>query len=115
MEARWYHSGHTPRLEEYLDNACVSIAAPVILMHLKFLTSVSSKEEILKGMESAENIVRYTSLILRLADDLGTSSVIIIFLTFFFHSWHFGLKSHSVEYNFSTLSVFSLLKSILTE
>ncbi|KAI3515699.1 hypothetical protein L1887_14602 [Cichorium endivia] len=73
VEARWYHSGHTPTLKEYLDNACVSIAAPVILMHLKFLTSFSSKEEMLQDMESAENIVRYSSLILRLADDLGTS------------------------------------------
>ncbi|CAI9299806.1 unnamed protein product [Lactuca saligna] len=74
VEARWYHSGHTPTLEEYLDNACVSIAAPVILMHLSFLTSITSKEEILQGIKRAENIVRYSSIILRLVDDLGTSS-----------------------------------------
>ncbi|KAL4563583.1 hypothetical protein LXL04_027626 [Taraxacum kok-saghyz] len=74
VEAQWYHSGHTPTLKEYLDNACVSISAPVILMHLKFLTSFSTKEEISQGMKRVENIVRYSSLILRLANDLGTSS-----------------------------------------
>ncbi|KAL7589822.1 hypothetical protein Lser_V15G40792 [Lactuca serriola] len=74
VEARWHHNGHTPTLEEYLDNACVSIAAPVILMHLNFLTSIASKEEILQGIKRAKNIVRYSSLILRLANDLGTSS-----------------------------------------
>ncbi|KAI3515702.1 hypothetical protein L1887_14605 [Cichorium endivia] len=74
VEARWYHSGHTPTLKEYLDNACITIGAPVILTHLKILTSISSKEEMLQGIESAENIVRHSSLILRLADDLETSS-----------------------------------------
>ncbi|KAI3523026.1 hypothetical protein L1887_01081 [Cichorium endivia] len=74
VEARWYHNGYTPTLEEYLDNARVSISGPVILMHVYFLTSVSSTKEILQCMDKAENIVRYSSLILRLADDLGTSS-----------------------------------------
>ncbi|CAI9299799.1 unnamed protein product [Lactuca saligna] len=44
-------------------------------MHLSFLTAISATtEEILQGIEGAENIVRYSSLILRVADDLGTSS-----------------------------------------
>ncbi|KAI3515703.1 hypothetical protein L1887_14606 [Cichorium endivia] len=74
VEARWHHSGHTPTLKEYLDNACVSISTPVVLMHLKFLMSIISKEEVLQDMESAGNIVRHSSLIFRLANDLGTSS-----------------------------------------
>ncbi|KAL4567218.1 hypothetical protein LXL04_022794 [Taraxacum kok-saghyz] len=74
VEARWYHSGHTPTLEEYLENACVSISAPVVLMHLTFMMSFSTKEEIFQGMKRAENIVSCSSLILRLANDLGTSS-----------------------------------------
>lgn len=44
-------------------------------MHVNFLTSVNSSEEILQFMEKADNIVRYSSLILRLVDDLGTSPV----------------------------------------
>ena len=79
LEAQWYHAGHTPTLEEYLDNACVSISIPVILTHVKFLTSNSLTEEILQYKERADNIVRYSSLIFRLADDLGTSSVVLNF------------------------------------
>lgn len=74
VEAKWYQSGHTPTLQEYLDNAYISIGAPVILMHCNFLTSTTSTQEILQCMEITDNIVRYSSLILRLADDLGTSS-----------------------------------------
>nr|AIE41601.1 1,8-cineole synthase [Artemisia annua] len=74
-EAQWYESGYVPTLEEYLENAYVSISAPVILTHVNFLTTITSKEEILQFMETSDNIVRYSSLILRLADDLGTSSL----------------------------------------
>ncbi|CAI9289618.1 unnamed protein product [Lactuca saligna] len=74
VEARWYHNGYTPTLEEYLKNACVSISGPVVLMHVNFLTSVSLTEEILQCLDMFDDIVRYSSLIFRLADDLGTSS-----------------------------------------
>nr|UIO87234.1 terpenoids synthase [Blumea balsamifera] len=74
VEARWYHSRYTPTLKEYLDNAWVSISAPASLMHVNFLTSAGSFDEILHNVERAYNIVLYSSLILRLADDLGTSS-----------------------------------------
>nr|QCI62369.1 terpene synthase [Chrysanthemum indicum var. aromaticum] len=73
VEAQWYHRGHIPTLNEYLNNACVSISGPVALMHVHFLTSVSSIEEIQRCIERTENIVRYVSLIFRLTDDLGTS------------------------------------------
>ena len=75
VEAQWYHRGHIPTLNEYLDNACVSISGPVALMHVHFLTSVSSIKEIHQCIERTENIVRYVSLIFRLTDDLGTSLV----------------------------------------
>ncbi|XP_023739439.1 R-linalool synthase QH1, chloroplastic [Lactuca sativa] len=74
VEAQWYHNGYTPTLEEYLENACVSISGHVVLMHVKFLTSVSLTKEILQCLDMSGNIVRYSSLIFRLADDLGTSS-----------------------------------------
>ncbi|KAJ9554884.1 hypothetical protein OSB04_009498 [Centaurea solstitialis] len=74
VEAQWYQTGYTPTLEEYLKNACVSISTPLTLVHCSFLTSVTSTQEILQCMERTDNIVRYSSLILRLADDLGTSS-----------------------------------------
>ncbi|KAI7743354.1 hypothetical protein M8C21_009257, partial [Ambrosia artemisiifolia] len=74
VEARWYHSGYKPTLQEYLDNAYISIGGPIILMNVNCLTTFSSNEEMLQNMERAENIVRYSSLIFRLANDLGTSS-----------------------------------------
>ncbi|KAI3687963.1 hypothetical protein L1987_81668 [Smallanthus sonchifolius] len=74
VEARWYNSGYTPTLEEYLENASVSISSPLVLMHIKFSTSISSTEEILQWFEESKYIVRHAALIFRLADDLGTSS-----------------------------------------
>lgn len=75
VEANWYQSGHIPTLEEYLENGCISISGPVILMHVHSITSISSTQEIMQCMEISKDIVRYSSLIFRLTDDLGTSSV----------------------------------------
>ncbi|CAH1452191.1 unnamed protein product [Lactuca virosa] len=74
VEAQWYHNGYTPTLEEYLENACVSISGPLVLMHVTFLTSITLTKEILQCIDMSNNIVRYSSIIFRLADDLGTSS-----------------------------------------
>ncbi|XP_022971751.1 terpene synthase 10-like [Cucurbita maxima] len=73
FEAKWYHTDYKPTLEEYLDNAWISIGGPVILVHAYvFVTS-----PMLQDMESLEahiDIIRCSSIILRLADDLGTST-----------------------------------------
>ncbi|MFS7919920.1 putative R-linalool synthase [Helianthus anomalus] len=74
VEARWYNNGHTPTLREYLDNGYTSISGPVILMHANFVTSVHSSNDILQCMPRLEKIIYYSSLIFRMADDLGTSS-----------------------------------------
>uniref|UniRef100_UPI001CB985E0 R-linalool synthase QH5, chloroplastic-like n=1 Tax=Erigeron canadensis TaxID=72917 RepID=UPI001CB985E0 len=76
VEAKWYHNGHMPTLEQYLENASVTIAVPLNLMHINFSLPLEtcSTEEVLQNMEKTENMVRYSALILRLADDLGTSS-----------------------------------------
>ncbi|KAI3801486.1 hypothetical protein L1987_29591 [Smallanthus sonchifolius] len=71
-EAQWYHSGYKPTLEEYLENAYMSISLPLMITHISFFTSVRTTEEILHSMERIENITRYSAIILRLADDLGT-------------------------------------------
>ncbi|XP_076938731.1 R-linalool synthase QH5, chloroplastic-like [Bidens hawaiensis] len=74
VEARWYYSGYKPTLKEYLDNAYISVAGPLVLVHAKFATSVGATQEILQRMEEFDTLDRYSSLILRLADDLGTST-----------------------------------------
>ncbi|KAF2284330.1 hypothetical protein GH714_020546 [Hevea brasiliensis] len=74
LEAKWYHSGYTPSLQEYLDNAWISSAAPVMLVHAYFLVKSPITNDALKCLEEYSNKIRSSSMIVRLADDLGTSS-----------------------------------------
>ncbi|WJX69365.1 hypothetical protein P8452_53622 [Trifolium repens] len=72
IEAKWYHSGYTPTLEEYLENGCVSISAHVILTHAYFLNPQSFKMEDLTHFEENPYMIRFSAMILRLSNDLGT-------------------------------------------
>ncbi|XP_058006376.1 terpene synthase 10 [Hevea brasiliensis] len=74
LEAKWYHSGYTPSLQEYLHNAWISSAAPVMLVHAYFLVKSPITNDALKCLEEYSNKIRCSSMIVRLADDLGTSS-----------------------------------------
>ncbi|KAK1393329.1 myrcene synthase, chloroplastic-like [Heracleum sosnowskyi] len=74
LEAQWYHIGYKPSLREYLDNAWISITGPVILTHSYFLTATSITDEALQCLKTYPYIIRLSATILRLADDLGTSS-----------------------------------------
>ncbi|PWA36752.1 camphene synthase [Artemisia annua] len=74
VEARWYHTKYMPTFKEYLDIAEVSISVPLMLTHISFVMNVCSTEEVIQSMDKIKNLIRYSSLILRLADDLGTSS-----------------------------------------
>nr|WHU05660.1 terpene synthase TPS13 [Freesia corymbosa] len=74
VEAKWYHSGYMPTLEEYLDNGWISISVPVLLT-LAYCTS----EDITYGAlqcynQLYPNLNLHSSVIARLIDDLGTSS-----------------------------------------
>ncbi|GLT50643.1 hypothetical protein SLA2020_241150 [Shorea laevis] len=75
LEAKWYHTGYTPTLQEYLDNAVVCVSAPVILHYAYVLISNQITRE---GLECFEheypNVIRWSAMLLRLADDLGTST-----------------------------------------
>ncbi|KAJ0081966.1 hypothetical protein Patl1_10221 [Pistacia atlantica] len=39
LEAKWYKDGYTPALKEYMDDAWISIGAPVMLIHAYFLST----------------------------------------------------------------------------
>lgn len=73
-EAKWYYAGYTPTLQEYLDNAWLSISGQVILGHAFFLVTNQLTEEAVRCCMEYPDLIRYSSTILRLADDLGTSS-----------------------------------------
>ncbi|RVW71182.1 (-)-alpha-terpineol synthase [Vitis vinifera] len=74
LEAKWHHARYTSTLQEYLSNAWISISAPVILVHAFFFVTNPITEDALECMEQYCNIIRWSSIILRLSDDLGTSS-----------------------------------------
>ncbi|KAI3809393.1 hypothetical protein L1987_25365 [Smallanthus sonchifolius] len=68
LEARWFNSGYTPTLEEYLNNSRTTVAIPVIVSCAYFLDSNVSIEE------NLQNVIQWSAVVLRLADDLGTAS-----------------------------------------
>nr|QCF60505.1 linalool synthase [Salvia dorisiana] len=64
QEAKWYYSGYTPSLEEYLNNSSISIGAPTVIAQV-FLTS---KDKLYKD----NHIIHLSGMLVRLPDDLGT-------------------------------------------
>ncbi|KAI3892507.1 hypothetical protein MKX03_018068 [Papaver bracteatum] len=76
IEATWYYSGYIPTLEEYTNNAWTSVAGPLMSIHT--YCELGDYENITKEAlecmtNNQSNLVRWSSMILRLADDLGTS------------------------------------------
>ncbi|XP_023744907.1 (-)-beta-pinene synthase, chloroplastic [Lactuca sativa] len=74
VEAKWYNNGYIPTLNEFLNNAYVSIGVGVVAMHAYLLTLTSVSHEELQEIGRAENIIRHASVIVRLTNDLATSS-----------------------------------------
>nr|AAM89254.1 3-carene synthase [Salvia stenophylla] len=74
LEAKWYHNGHKPKLEEYLENGWRSIGSTVVLTHAFFGVTHSLTKENIDQFFGYHEIVRLSSMLLRLADDLGTST-----------------------------------------
>nr|GME18590.1 terpene synthase 10-like [Ipomoea batatas] len=74
QEAKWYHSGYTPTYQEYIENAWISIGCPIILVHA-FLHVNNPGEDAaaLNCLTDYHEIIRLSSMILRLANDKGTS------------------------------------------
>ncbi|KAG6390799.1 hypothetical protein SASPL_148544 [Salvia splendens] len=67
-------SGYTPSLEEYLNNAKVSISSPTIISQLHFtLPNSSIDKRVIESLYEYHNILNLSGMILRLADDLGTT------------------------------------------
>uniref|UniRef100_M1A6Y0 Monoterpene synthase 2 n=1 Tax=Solanum tuberosum TaxID=4113 RepID=M1A6Y0_SOLTU len=73
-EARWYYCGYKPSLEEYMDSGLITIAAPMILVHSLFLVTNPITKEVLDSLTNCSDIIRWSATIIRLNDDLGTSS-----------------------------------------
>ncbi|XP_047339822.1 (-)-alpha-terpineol synthase-like [Impatiens glandulifera] len=75
-EARWFHGMYVPSFEEYLNNGWMSVAGHVLAIHGYFLFCCDSHRITEKGLEAIKNnhdIIKWSSMILRLVNDLGTS------------------------------------------
>ena len=77
VEARWYHAGYKPTLEEYLENGKVSIAMPIVMI-LSYICSANPiKKEELEFLEDMPDMLNLSGKLCRIIDDYGTSSVSI--------------------------------------
>ncbi|GMP87017.1 hypothetical protein CsSME_00039568 [Camellia sinensis var. sinensis] len=76
-EVNWAHSGEIPTMEEYMNHAWTSIVAPMMLTHAYLLSTNPSvnpiTQEKLDSLENYHDLIKWPSLIVRLANDLGTS------------------------------------------
>ncbi|KAL7606076.1 hypothetical protein Lser_V15G19528 [Lactuca serriola] len=74
LEAKWTHNKYIPTLQEYMDNAWRSVSGVVILNHGYFLINQEFKKDIVENMEKYNDLLKWSSIIFRLCNDLGTSS-----------------------------------------
>nr|AUG98170.1 terpene synthase [Trachyspermum ammi] len=74
VEARWYHGGHQPTMEERLSNGLVTIGGPIGVLYSYICAEDPIKKEEIEFIEGLPDVVRLACEILRLADDYGTSS-----------------------------------------
>ncbi|KAH9727538.1 TPS27 [Citrus sinensis] len=74
VEAKWYHNKYAPTLEEYLKNAALSISGPLITITAYISATNPIIEKELEYLESNPDLIQWSSRILRLLNDLGTSS-----------------------------------------
>lgn len=72
IEAKWYYSGYTPTVEEYMANGCVSIGAHAVFTHGYFSMPHSIEMEDLVRLGEDSNIIRLTATIARVANDYGS-------------------------------------------
>ncbi|KAF5207272.1 Myrcene synthase protein, partial [Thalictrum thalictroides] len=74
LEATWFHKGYKQTLEEYFDNAIVSVGFPVILVNVYFAMHPKITKEELLFLKSYPDLIHQASMLGRLTDDLGTST-----------------------------------------
>lgn len=74
VEAKWDSEGYTPTFCEYLDNGWKSSGGPVLSLHVLFGLA-QDLSQVNDFLENEQVLVYYSSLIIRLCNDLETSTV----------------------------------------
>nr|WBW04262.1 terpene synthase [Ficus altissima] len=74
VEARWFYSGYTPTVEEYLETASISVGGHAGIVHACILgLDHTITKSSLDCFNHGAKLIQWSSLITRLSDDLGTS------------------------------------------
>nr|XP_043623709.1 (E)-beta-ocimene synthase, chloroplastic-like [Erigeron canadensis] len=74
VEATWTHGNVIPSFEDYLDNAWVSVSGVLILTHGYFLMNQDFKKDTIESLEKCRDLYKWSSMLLRLYNDLAISS-----------------------------------------
>ncbi|KAF5741462.1 terpene synthase [Tripterygium wilfordii] len=74
QEAKWSHGKCIPTFEEYLENGWRSVSGVLILTHTYFLLGQTISKQALECLENCHQLLRSSSMIFRLCNDMGTSS-----------------------------------------
>ncbi|KAJ9176955.1 hypothetical protein P3X46_012213 [Hevea brasiliensis] len=72
VEARWFARGYVPTLEEYLENAWISVGGHEAIVHASTLLGHTLSKDSLGCLKHGFKLIYWSSLITRLSDDLGT-------------------------------------------
>lgn len=75
VEAWWYYKSVIPSLEDYLRSAWITSSGPLMSLIALLCTANCKPEELRDKWGESQDLVYYTSLIIRLWNDLGTSAI----------------------------------------
>ncbi|XP_052179007.1 probable terpene synthase 12 [Diospyros lotus] len=73
VEAKWRCNRETPTFDGYLENGWMSVSGTVGLVHAYFLVTKNITKEAIDDLEIYHNLLKCSSMIFRLCNDLGTS------------------------------------------
>ncbi|XP_042487129.1 alpha-terpineol synthase, chloroplastic-like [Macadamia integrifolia] len=73
LEAKWYHNNHKTTFEEYLNNAMTTVGNNLLFTHAFFSLGQTLREDMLDCASQYPSLFHWTSMIVRLANDFGTS------------------------------------------
>nr|QOC69155.1 linalool synthase [Wurfbainia villosa]QOC69160.1 linalool synthase [Wurfbainia villosa] len=73
VEAKWYHRGYTPTINEYLENTWISISGPAIFTNAYCMANNLTKQD-LDRFSQYPAIAKPSSTLGRLYNDLATST-----------------------------------------
>ncbi|XP_021726260.1 alpha-farnesene synthase-like [Chenopodium quinoa] len=74
-EAWWYKKRYIPSLDDYLNSAWISSSGPLLSLIALLCTADCTSEELNDKWDDSQDLIYYSSLIIRLLNDQGTSAV----------------------------------------